>query len=169
MHGIDVVERNITIAQRHAATVGLVIQYELLSTSALVEQEATYDVVLNMEVVEHVPDRRVFMDECRRLVRPGGVMTIATINRTMLSWLFGIVGAEYILRWLPRGTHRWTRFVKPVELERDLGNYRIVDRTGVRVNPFNRQFALTPIEAVNYMLVARRPAPTDNDVPNALQ
>ncbi len=85
-------------------------------------------------------------------------MVLATINRSLLSWLFAIVGAEYVLRWLPRGTHRWRRFVTPRELERclDAAGMSVVARTGVRVNPLNRHFALTPIMAVNYMLIATR-------------
>jgi len=126
--------------------------------------------VLNMEVVEHVPDVPSFMGDCARLVRPGGVMALATINRTALSWLFAIVGAEYVLRWLPRGTHRWDRFVTPGEaralLERS--GLEVFARSGVRVNPLNRHFALSRVMAVNYMLVARRgPEPADHDAVTA--
>jgi len=93
-----------------------------------------------------------------RLMRPEGTMVVATINRTLLSFLFAIVGAEYVLRWLPRGTHRWGRFVTPAEVEGlvEHDGFRIAHRTGVRVNPFNRHFSLTPTLAVNYMMVARR-------------
>ena len=85
-------------------------------------------------------------------------LVLATINRTFLSWLFAIVGAEYVLRWLPRGTHRWRQFLRPGELERglDANGFVVIDKTGVRVNPLTRRFSLTPIMAVNYMLVAQR-------------
>jgi 2-polyprenyl-6-hydroxyphenyl methylase/3-demethylubiquinone-9 3-methyltransferase len=162
VHGIDVVERNVEIACRHAQDSGVTVRYEALSASALVERGVDYDIVLNMEVVEYVPDVPALLKDCARLVRPAGAMVVATINRTALSWLFAIVGAEYVLRWLPRGTHRWRQFVPPATLERllDDNGFGVIERTGVRVNPFNRHFALTRLMAVNYMLVARRSAPT---------
>ncbi len=111
-----------------------------------------------MEVVEHVADLETFVGACNRLVEPDGMAFIATINRTWLSWLFAIVGAEYILRWLPRGTHRWDRFVKPQELETLLSrdDIEIIDRRGVQVNPLTRGFSLSGRLAVNYMLAATR-------------
>ena len=110
----------------------------------------------HVEVVEHVADLPGFMQACCELVAPDGVMAIATINRTWLSWLFAIVGAEYILRWLPKGTHQWRRFPKPEELEQLLANHdmNVIARTGVRVNPLTRGFHLTSLMAVNYMLMA---------------
>lgn len=158
VHGVDVVAKNIDIARHHARQSDLSVRYETTTVAELVERGVTYDVVLNMEVVEHVPDVATFVQDCARLVRPEGAMALATINRTALSWLFAIVGAEYVLRWLPRGTHRWSQFVKPGELEALLlpDGFNIVERNGVRVNPFNRQFALTSSTAVNYMLVAQR-------------
>ena len=109
--------------------------------------------------VEHVPDVPRFMSACASLVRPGGTMFVATINRTLASFALAIVGAEYVLRWLPRGTHRWGWFPRPEELEHHLerAGMPVVARTGVRVNPLTRHFALTSIMAVNYMLVAARP------------
>ena len=156
--GIDVVERNITVARRHSQYTELEIDYRLIAAEALLAEPQRYDVVLNMEVVEHVADLPGFMQACCELVAPDGVMAIATINRTWLSWLFAIVGAEYILRWLPKGTHQWRRFPKPEELEQLLGKEEmyVMARTGVRVNPFTRGFNLTPSMAVNYMLIASR-------------
>ena len=156
--GIDVVERNIAVARRHSQYAELDIEYRLISAEALLAEGVTYDVVLNMEVVEHVADLPGFMQACCELVAPTGVMTLATINRTWLSWLFAIVGAEYILRWLPKGTHQWRRFPKPEELEQHLSNHEmnVIARTGVRVNPLTRGFGLTSIMAVNYMLIASR-------------
>lgn len=158
VHGIDVVERNIAIAQVHAADNGLPVRYEAMTAESLRGAGARYDVLLNMEVVEHVADLAGFMRSCAALVRPSGVMVVATINRTLLSYLFAIVGAEYVLGWLPKGTHRWRQFVKPSELERMLQNdgFTVVARSGVKVNPFNRRFSLTQLQAVNYMVVARK-------------
>ncbi|MFT5176878.1 MAG: 2-polyprenyl-6-hydroxyphenyl methylase/3-demethylubiquinone-9 3-methyltransferase, partial [Gammaproteobacteria bacterium] len=157
VHGIDVTDKNIVVARHHAHTSGLNVRYENITVGALHQHEPDYDIVLNMEVLEHVPDVAALVADCIHLLRPGGVLVLATINRTLLSWLFAIVGAEYVLRWLPRGTHRWRRFVTPRELGSLLaaGDMRIVAQTGVRVNPFNRHFSLTQRMAVNYMLVAQ--------------
>lgn len=162
VHGVDVVARNIAIAEQHAQSTNAAptLVYEATSAEALAANGRAYDAVLNMEVVEHVAEAGCFLGVCNRLVQPGGITVIATINRTALSWLFAIVGAEYILRWLPRGTHDWHRFPTPqevsVQLEAD--GLDVIDRCGVRVNPFTRRFALTDWMAVNYMLVAVRPA-----------
>jgi 2-polyprenyl-6-hydroxyphenyl methylase/3-demethylubiquinone-9 3-methyltransferase len=158
VHGIDVVERNIAIARMHAAQTGLDIQYEQMTAEALSERGAVYDVVLNMEVVEHVADLEGFMQACCRLVRAGGLMFVATINRTVLAMLIAIIGAEYVLQWMPKGTHRWSWFRTPREIERLLGRSGLsIDRiTGVAVNPFNKTLFLTPLKRVNYMLSAVR-------------
>jgi len=157
VHGIDVVGKSIEVARQHALNSALEVRYENASAATLVGREPGFDVVLNMEVVEHVPDVAALVNDCSRLLRPGGVLVVATINRSLLAWFFAILGAEYVLRWLPRGTHRWRQFVTPTELEALLNTagLDVVERTGVRVNPFNRHFALTNIMAVNYMLVAR--------------
>jgi 2-polyprenyl-6-hydroxyphenyl methylase/3-demethylubiquinone-9 3-methyltransferase len=156
VHGIDVVERNINIARQHALRSDLAIEYEYLDAEEAVSRGQRYDVVLNMEVVEHVADLPLFMATCTQLVADGGVMYIATINRNLLSWIFAIVGAEYLLHWLPKGTHSWFKFVKPRELEDLLArdNMIVNASTGVRVNPFTRRFSLTPRLSVNYMLSA---------------
>ena len=158
VHGIDVVERNIEVARRHARQSGLEIRYQKVDVEDLVKPGRQYDVVLNMEVVEHVSNLPLFMSLCTRLVAEDGILFVATINRNPLSWLFAIVGAEYVLRWLPVGTHRWRKFVKPAELETLLANdgLRIDATTGVQVNPFTRNFSLSPRQQVNYMLVATR-------------
>lgn len=158
VHGVDVVEKNIRIAERHAGERGLAIRYEWGSAESLKERGETYDAVLNMEVVEHVADLPLFMESCARLVRPGGAMVVATINRTAASFLGAIVAAEYLLRWLPKGTHHWRKFPKPAELERLLaqGGMKVVDRIGVGVNPFGRKFRLTGYMGINYMLVAEK-------------
>ncbi len=154
--GIDVVEKNIRIAREHNRQQKLPIEYENIGVEDLVRRGEVFDVVLNMEVVEHVADLETFVAACNRLVGPDGMAFIATINRTWLSWLFAIVGAEYILRWLPRGTHRWDRFVKPGELDGLLARdgLQVIDRRGVQVNPVTRGFSLSGRLAVNYMLAA---------------
>jgi 2-polyprenyl-6-hydroxyphenyl methylase/3-demethylubiquinone-9 3-methyltransferase len=152
------VERNIAVARHHAQQTGLTIHYETVAAETLAQQDNKYDVVLNMEVVEHVADLPGFVHACTRLVRPGGLLIIATINRTWLSWLTAIIGAEYILRWLPKGTHQWRRFPKPAELEELLAKDQlpVIARTGVRVNPLTRRMSLTPFMGINYMLVAEK-------------
>ena len=159
VRGIDVVEKNVRVASVHARQQGLEIDYRACTAESLAAAGARYDVVLNMEVVEHVADLPAFMAACNRLVAPGGAMFIATINRTALAWLFAIVGAEYILRWLPRGTHRWREFRDPSEL-RDLlarDGLQVYRQSGVAINAFTRTFHLTDRMQVNYMLMARAP------------
>lgn len=158
VHGIDAVERNLAIARRHARQSGLDIRYQSITAESLAKQNIRYDALLNMEVVEHVPDPSGFLQACAELVRPHGLMFVATINRNPLSWLFAILGAEYVFRLLPRGTHQWRRFRKPAEIEARLAykDMRVVARTGVRVNPLTRRMALTDSLAVNYMLVAEK-------------
>lgn len=158
VHGIDVVERNIATALIHARQADLPIHYELASIDALAERRAQYDVVLNMEVVEHVPDPDTFIRKCASVVNDTGCMFVATINRTLRAYLFAIVGAEYVLRWLPRGTHQWRRFCTPAEIESVLAScdLEVTARSGVRVDPLTRQFSRTSSLAVNYMLFAAR-------------
>jgi len=154
--GIDVVEKSIGVARRHSRLSRLPIDYEYVSVEAMVERGQDYDVLLNMEVVEHVADLPHFMACCNRLLARGGILFIATINRNPLSWLFAIVGAEYILRWLPRGTHSWKKFVRPAELTEMLARdaLTVSATTGVSVNPITRKFRLSKRTAVNYMLSA---------------
>ena len=156
--GIDVVEKNIGTARAHARQTGVAIDYQARTAESLAEAGTQFDVVLNMEVVEHVADLAAFMASCNRLVREGGAMFVATINRTALAWLFAIVGAEYVLRWLPRGTHRWRDFRTPGEMGQllSLGGLDVVEQSGVAINPFTRSFGLVPGLNVNYMLMALR-------------
>lgn len=158
--GIDVVEKNIAVAALHARQQDLPIDYRLSTASALADTGARFDVVLNMEVVEHVADVDAFMRDCSRLTDDDGVMFVATINRSAKAWLFAIVGAEYILRWLPKGTHRWRLFQKPSEIVAHLerGGLSLVDAVGVAANPFSRSLRITRSLAVNYMLFSARRA-----------
>ena len=156
--GIDVVEKNIRIASLHALDQGLPIDYRLVTAADLAEEGVRFDAVLNMEVVEHVADLPAFMAACTSLVAPGGAMFVATINRSLKSWLFAKVGAEYVLRLLPRGTHRWAEFRRPAEVEALLraGGLEVAQRTGVKLDPFRRRFSLVRDMQVNYMLMACR-------------
>lgn len=165
MHGIDVVDQNIQIARLHAERNRLPIRYRTIAAEDLARAGLTYDAVLSMEVVEHVADLPLFLAACCRLVRPGGTMVIATINRTPLSFLGAIVLGEYVLRWLPRGTHRWSKFAKPSELEVLLrhNGLQTIPPTGVRVDPLARTFRLSRFTGINYMLPALKPA-RDPDV-----
>ena len=158
--GIDVVERNIAIARDHAAGAGLDIDYRAITASDLRESAAPFDIVLNMEVVEHVADLSAFMADCCAMVAPGGTTAVATINRNPLAGLVAIFGAEYVLRLLPRGTHRYAMLRKPAEVAACLeaGGLTVADRTGVCVNPWRRRMSLTRSMAINYMLLADRPA-----------
>jgi 2-polyprenyl-6-hydroxyphenyl methylase/3-demethylubiquinone-9 3-methyltransferase len=156
--GIDVVAKNVGIAAHHARSQNLSIEYEHRTAESLANTGETYDLVFNMEVVEHVADLPAFMASCNHLTAPSGLMFVATINRTLLAGLFAIIGAEYILRWLPRGTHRWRDFRQPREVEQLLasGGLEIKARSGVAINPLNRRFRLTRNTKVNYMLAASR-------------
>ncbi len=155
--GIDVVDKNLQVARLHAQRGGLAIDYQLTSVEHLAAAELEFDAVLNLEVVEHVEGLPDFLAACARLVRPGGAMIVSSINRTLAAWFMAILGAEYLLRWLPRGTHRYRKLVRPTEVIQGLGpNYRLIHRTGVRLNPFTRRFAQTRWEGVNYMLVMQR-------------
>ena len=152
--GIDVVDKNLQIASLHAAQQGIEVDYRAATASEVATSGAVFDIVLNMEVVEHVADVKSFMRDCTALTAEGGVMFVATINRTPLAWLFAIVGAEYVLRWLPRGTHRWSMFQKPVDIAAHLhdGGLVVKDTVGVAVNPFSRSLHVTASSAVNYMM-----------------
>ena len=163
VHGIDVVEKSINVAHRHSQLSQLSIDYELIDVAKLADSGKKYDVVLNMEVVEHVSELPLFMSQCSRLLSDNGIMFVATLNRNPVSWLFAILGAEYILGWLPRGTHSWRKFVKPTELESLLArdNLAIKQIVGVKINPLNRKFSLNNRPFVNYMLTAINQDPKD--------
>lgn len=158
--GIDVVERNIGIARAHGRSLSAGLTYRLLPVEQLAESGEVFDVVFNMEVVEHVADLGGFMEACNALVKPGGAMFVATINRNLLAWLVTVLGAEYVLRWLPRGTHRYRMLRKPGEIVDSLTHDGLVveKRAGVAVNPLTRRMSLTGHTLINYMLCARRPA-----------
>ncbi len=157
--GADASEKNIGIAKTHAAGSGVSVDYRAVTAEALAEAGESFDVVLNMEVVEHVADVEFFMTTCAHMVRPGGLMFVATINRTLKAAALAIFAAENVLRWLPRGTHQYEKLVRPEELEKPLAasGMEIADRTGVFFNPLANQWNLSKDMNVNYMIVAKRP------------
>ena len=157
--GADASEKNIRIAQTHAAGSGVQVDYRAVTAESLAEAGETFDIVLNMEVVEHVADVEFFMTTCASMVRPGGLMFVATINRTVKAAALAIFAAENVLRWLPRGTHQYEKLVRPEELEKPIAanGMEITDRTGVFFNPLSNQWNLSKDMDVNYMIVAKRP------------
>ena len=157
--GIDAAERNIAIASIHAEKSGLPIDYRAATSEALVAAGEKFDVVLNMEVVEHVDNVPLYMKSCADLVTPGGLMFTATLNRTARSWALAIVGAEYVLRWLPRGTHDWKKFLTPEEINAQLrrNGLKVIDQTGVSYNPLADEWRASSDMGVNYMVLAERP------------
>jgi len=158
--GADPAPRNIAVAQHHAAQSGLAIDYRAASAEELAQAGETFDIVLAMEVVEHVADVGLFVKLAAAMVKPGGLLFVATINRTIKSFALAIVGAEYILRWLPRGTHQWDKLVTPNELEIALeqSGSRIIEETGVIYNLLADRWQLSADMDVNYMVVAEKPA-----------
>ncbi len=159
MLGADPSETNIGVAKLHAADSGLDIDYRATTAEALSEAGERFDIVLAMEVVEHVADVKLFVGRCAEMVKPGGLMIAATLNRTLKSFALAIVGAEYVLGWLPRGTHQWDKFVTPNELEiaLELGGLRLIDQTGVSYDLFADRWQLASDMDVNYMMTAERP------------
>ncbi len=158
--GLDPAIENIEAARRHAAGQGLDIDYRAARVEDLEAEGRTFDAIICLEVVEHVPDVGAFLKSCAALVRPGGLMLLSTINRTMKAYLLAIVGAEYVLRWLPVGTHQWDRFVTPGELARHLeaaGLGALVLR-GLVYSPLSDTWSVSNDTDVNYLASAARPA-----------
>jgi len=163
--GIDPGNLNIEIARAHAEAQGLEIEYRATTIEALAESGAHYDAVVCLEVVEHVPDVNAFVAACASVVRPGGAMVLSTINRTVKAYALAIVGAEYILRWLPKGTHQWERFVTPDEAQKALALAGMNAETfsGLVYNPLRDIWSLAASDtSVNYLAFAARPETTTN-------
>lgn len=157
--GVDASEELIAAAQLHAKENNVAVTYRHSDVDALVEAGETYDVVLALEVIEHVNDQAHFIKQAAKLLNKNGLMIISTLNRSPKGFLLGIVGAEYILRWLPRGTHDWKQFVKPSELSSWLDDAGLSTDTivGLRYNPLSRVFSIDPFDVdVNYILSASR-------------
>ncbi|MFV0302986.1 MAG: bifunctional 2-polyprenyl-6-hydroxyphenol methylase/3-demethylubiquinol 3-O-methyltransferase UbiG [Paracoccus sp. (in: a-proteobacteria)] len=159
--GADAVERNISVAGLHAEQQGLQIDYRATTAEALAAAGERFDAVLALEIVEHVADPAAFVATCAALTRPGGVMIVSTLNRTPKSFGAAIIGAEWIMRWLPRGTHEWSRFLKPDELSAMMEQAGLapVDARGMVFNPVTWGWSLSDRDlSVNYALSARRPS-----------
>ena len=158
MVGADPSQENIAVASAHARENGVTVDYRAITAEELAVVGEKFDVVLAMEVVEHVTDVNEFVATCATMVKPGGLMVAATLNRTLKSFALAIVGAEYVLRWLPRGTHQWDKFVTPNELEIafENGGLRVIGERGVIYNPFADRWQLSSDTDVNYMLLAEK-------------
>lgn len=155
--GVDAGPENIRIAKAHAKTEGLTIDYQATTAEALADAGQKYDLVTALEIVEHVADVPLFLQSCAELVKPGGMLIVSTLNRTPKSFMLGIVAAEYILRWLPTGTHNWKKFLKPSEIATPLtaAGLKVTDVRGLIYNPLTRQFSLSADDLdVNYFLTA---------------
>ena len=159
--GVDAAERNIPVAQAHAAQSGLPIDYRFTTAEAMAAAGEQFDAVLNMEVVEHVADPLAYLTACQELLRPGGLHICSTINRNPKSFAMAIVGAEYIMRWLPKGTHEWSKFITPDELYDLIRSAALdpVDRKGFVFNPISWRWSLSERDlSVNYVTAALKPA-----------
>jgi 2-polyprenyl-6-hydroxyphenyl methylase/3-demethylubiquinone-9 3-methyltransferase len=158
--GIDPAPTNVEVARLHAGQSGLAVAYRQATVEELVAEGARFDIVLAMEVVEHVADVSLFTAECCRAVAPSGLLVMATLNRTLRAFALAIVGAEYVLGWLPKGTHQWDKFVTPAELAAAIagGGLAVTDEAGVVYNPLAGTWRLSDDMAVNYMVLAKAPA-----------
>jgi len=158
--GIDAAERNVAVARIHAEQSGLDIDYRATTSEALAAAGERFDMVLNMEVVEHVDNVPLYMKSCADLVKPGGLTLTATLNRTARAYALAIVGAEYVLGWLPKGTHDWKKFLTPEEIRTLItrNGLRVTAETGVVYHPLADEWRRSRDMGVNYMVMAERPA-----------
>ena len=160
--GVDAAERNIPVAQAHAAQSGLDIDYRHNTAEALAAAGEQFDIVLNMEVVEHVADPLAYLTACAQLLKSGGLHICSTLNRNPKSFMMAIVGAEHVMRWLPKGTHEWSKFITPDELFALLKDAGLepVDRKGFVFNPLSWSWSLSARDlSVNYVTASVRPQP----------
>lgn len=158
--GADAAERNIPVAKVHAKDQGLDIDYRHTTAEALAAAGESFDAILNMEVVEHVADPLAYLTACHDLLKPGGLMTCSTINRNPKSFVMAIIGAEHVMRWLPKGTHEWSKFITPDELYDLLRKAGLdpVDRKGFVFNPLGWNWRLSDRDlSVNYVTTSLRP------------
>ena len=156
--GIDAAEKNIAVATVHAEESGLSIDYRSMTAEDMSAQSENFDAVVALEIVEHVAEVPLFLSSCAAMVKPGGALIMSTLNRTAKSYAMAILGAEYILRWLPRGTHQWGKFIRPSELTEGIeaNGLSVTDLTGVAYNPLKDDWHLSRDMAVNYMLFAEK-------------
>lgn len=161
--GVDASEENITVARTHAETLGLKIDYRAGTMEDLVAAgEPSFDVILAMEVIEHVADPGAFLRDCARLLERGGLMIIATLNRTAASLAFGKIAAEYVLRWVPAGTHNWRQFLKPEEIRGFLAEEAldVAGPFGMALNPLTGRWSIGSDTKINYLMTVTRAAKT---------
>ncbi len=158
--GIDASATNIAVADLHAKAGSLAITYRATTAEQLALEGAQFDMVFALEIIEHVANPELFYGALSQLVKPGGILILSTLNRTPKSYALGIIGAEYVLRWLPRGTHSWSKFVKPSEMAAALRRHGLVvdDITGITFSPITWSFSLNAKDLdVNYLMVAHKP------------
>lgn len=156
---IDASEKNIAVAGLHAEKSGLAIDYQCMTAEALAAQGNTFDVVLALEIIEHVANVELFIQSVMQLIKPGGIAILSTMNRTAKAYALAIVGAEYVLRWLPTGTHDWHKFVKPSEMKHaiEANGGCVIHTTGMVMNPLTFEWRLKEQDlSVNYLLVAEK-------------
>ncbi|MAV05845.1 MAG: bifunctional 3-demethylubiquinol 3-O-methyltransferase/2-polyprenyl-6-hydroxyphenol methylase [Candidatus Pelagibacter sp.] len=155
--GIDASEKNIKVASLHAKKNNLKINYLTASPEKMTQYEE-FDIILNLEIVEHVDNLNLYLEACSRLLKKNGIMFTATINRTLTSYIKAIIGAEYVLRWLPIGTHDWNKFVKPEELEKKLTNlnFLLKDMSGLNFNLLSRKWEKSNNLSVNYIIAVQK-------------
>ena len=155
--GIDASEKNIKVAKTHAKENNLNIRYLNTSPEKL-EVNEKFDVILNLEIVEHVENVNLFLSSCNKLLKKNGIMFTATLNRTLTSYVKAIIGAEYILRWLPIGTHDWNKFIKPEELEKLLSEekFKTIDVKGLKFNPITSKWKRSDDLSVNYIISSKK-------------
>ncbi|MCB5363987.1 bifunctional 2-polyprenyl-6-hydroxyphenol methylase/3-demethylubiquinol 3-O-methyltransferase UbiG [Pusillimonas sp. CC-YST705] len=159
--GIDLAEKSLQIARLHGLESGVPVDYQLISVETLAQQQpASFDIVTCMEMLEHVPDPTSIVRACSQLVKPGGWVFFSTLNRNPKSFLFAIVGAEYILRLLPRGTHQYESFIKPSELAASarMSNLDVHGMKGMSYNPITDHYSLSNDTSVNYLMATRKKA-----------
>ena len=154
--GIDPSDKNVGIARAHATAMGLDITYRAVTAEGLAAEGKSFDIVLALEVVEHVADLGAFLTACAALVKPGGIFIAATLNRTARAYALAIVGAEYVMGWLPRGTHDWNKFVTPAELTAGLqeSGMRVTSISGIVLNPLTLTWRIGTDTGVNYVVCA---------------
>jgi len=151
--GVDAIEKNIKVASLHAEKEAIKIDYRFTTAEALLETGEKFDVIINMEVIEHVDSVSSFLGSCRGLINPEGVMMISTLNKTVKSYVGAIIGAEYILGWLPKGTHDWNKFLKPSEFSRFLeeADFSLKGIKGLEFHPLKNEWRLGPNTSINYL------------------
>ena len=154
---IDASKKNIEVAKIHSKKSNLNIRYLNKSPEQFDEYEK-FDIILNLEIVEHVEDVNLYLESCYKLLKKGGIMFTATLNRTLTSYIKAIIGAEYLLRWLPVGTHDWNKFIKPEELEDNLrrNNFKTIDLKGLEFNPFLKKWKKSNDLSVNYIICSKK-------------